>query len=291
METRWLYTSSYDFPELIKESKGVCLIPMGCVEKHGLHLPTGTDVFEAHHMTYLASQLETAAVFPDYIFGDVPDAAPAMPLGTVTIPMDVEMMYLELLCDQISRNGFKKILICNAHGGNSSWLSAFLRKLTNKKRDYVVAYYNISSSQSPYRIAARLEEEGRGSIPELTPEDEELILDFCAQKKTVGHAGMGETSCMMGIHPETVRLERLGIESGLNQHKADYFKEVGITIRDGGWFANYPNAYSGHDPIGCNERIGKAALRVQSERLAKAIKVFKDDQNLLKWQEESQKGW
>lgn len=39
-------------------------------------------------------------------------------------------------------------------------------------------------------------------------------------------------------------------------------------------------------PMGCNERIGKAALRIEAERLANAFKVFKEDTVLPKWQAE-----
>jgi len=298
METRWLYTTSENFPALVEKSNGVCLIPMGCVEKHGLHLPLGTDIFEASGITYEATKLEPACVFPDFTFGDVNINAPvyphgSMPAGSITVSVELEMMLLEELCDQIARNGFKKIMICNGHGGNGSWLKTFLRKMTNKKHDFVCCVYGMASSRSPYFMADILngesdilEKNGRGAIPYLTKDDEDYILDFCAEKKTVGHAGLGETSCVMGLYPETVRLDRLGIESGLSNHKADYFNENGISIMSGGWDINFPNAFSGHDPDGCNERIGKAAVYIQSHRLAKAIKVLKDDENLWRWHEE-----
>ena len=67
METRWAYTNSYDFPALREASQGVCLIPMGCLEKHGLHLPIGTDILKGSRLAYLASQIETACVFPDLV--------------------------------------------------------------------------------------------------------------------------------------------------------------------------------------------------------------------------------
>ena len=107
----------------------------------------------------------------------------------------------------------------------------------------------------------------------------------------IGHACMGETAQMMGIAPESVRLDRLGIESGLSTHATDYLKDVGIQIMNDGWDINYPNAYHGHDPIGCNERIGKAALRLEAERAANAFRVFKEDDNLLRWHHEMQRGW
>ena len=87
-----------------------------------------------------------------------------------------------------------------------------------------------------------------------------------------------------------MHLDRLGVENGLSTHEADYLKEAGITLASGGWNINYPNAYHGHDPVGCNERIGKAALRFAAERLAHTVAVFKKDENVLKWHAAFQKG-
>lgn len=290
METRWLYTTSENFPALREASKDTCVIPMGCIEKHGLHLPVGADIIEASGVAYAASQLETVTIFPDFTFGDYPLNSPSRPLGSITLPMEMEMDLLEVLCEQIAANGYKKILILNGHGGNVTWLAAFSRKLTNKKRNFVFATYMIGLP-APHTLAEYLLANGSGSIPELIPEDEELLLHYHEMNMKVGHACMGETAYMMALCPEAVHLDRLGIESGMNLHKTDYLKAAGIKIMDEGWDINYPNAYSGHDPIGCNERIGKAALRFEAERFAHAVKVYKEDKNLLIWHEERQKGW
>ena len=294
METRWLYHTSETFPQLVEESKGVCLIPMGCVEKHGLHLPLGTDCFEAEETAYRASQLETACVFPTFTFGDYSIAGPITPEGftppgTITIPVETEMLLLEQLCEQICRNGMRKILILNGHGGNVTWLSTFLRKMYNKKHDFVVTTTN-AGRLSPDKLVEILQEKGSGSIPELTPADEQVLLDFQNEGKSNGHAGFNETSYILGIAPETVHLDRLGIESGLPTHLTDHWRQAGVQIVDSGWSIEYPNNYSGHDPIGCNERIGKASVHVQANRLARAIKVLKKDENLLRWHAEFQKG-
>ena len=295
METRWLYTASPDFPTLVEASKGVCVIPMGCVEKHGLHLPVGTDILHASAIAYMASQLESVAVFPDFTFGDVCCNAPIapdgfMPHGSITLPLETEMLLLEQLCEQIARNGFKKILIFNGHGGNNFWLDAFLRKLTYKKRDFVCGKVMIGLP-APHKMAELLLRDGSGAIPELTTEDEALLLRYHEEGMKIGHACMGETAYLMGLAPESVHLERLGIESGMNLHLTDYLKEAGIKIMNDGWDINYPNAFSGHDPIGCNERIGKAALRLEAERAANAFRIFKEDENVLRWHAEMQKGW
>ena len=137
METRWLYTTSENFHALREASNDTCIIPMGCVEKHGLHLPLGTDIIAASSLAYAASQIETVCVFPDFIFGDVPENSPNAPAGSVTLKLETEMLLLEELCEQIARHGYKKILVLNGHGGNSHWLAAFSRKLANKKRSFV----------------------------------------------------------------------------------------------------------------------------------------------------------
>ena len=102
METRWLYKTSSNFAELREESKNVCVIPMGCVEKHGLHLALGTDILMASHVAFAASQLETFCVFPDFTFGDLPCNAPieanggSMSEGNITIPVEMELQLLEI---------------------------------------------------------------------------------------------------------------------------------------------------------------------------------------------------
>ena len=290
METRWLYRTAEDFHELRKASNDTCVIPMGCVEKHGLHDPLGLDILKISRIAYEASLLETVCVFPDFIFGDVPENFPKMPAGSITLPVETEMLLLEQLCEQIARHGYRKILVVNGHGGNNPWLGTFLRKLANKKRNFVLAYTNTPPG-APHKLAEILLENGRGSIPELTKEDEDLMLKYHEEGMETGHACMSETAYMMAVAPESVHLDRLGIESGLSTHVADYFKEAGISIRDGGWGYNFPNAFHGHDPVGCNERIGKAALRIGSEILAQRYKVFKEDENLWNWLQEDQKGW
>ena len=86
---------------------------------------------------------------------------------------------------------------------------------------------------------------------------------------------------MMGIAPETMRLDLLGIESGLPTGESAPYNRLGIDVKSGGWHLEFPNAYSGTDPYGVNERIGAAALRMEAERFAKAIKFFKEDEKLL----------
>lgn len=282
METRWLYTTSENFHELRKAAGETCVIPMGCVEKHGLHLPLGQDVIQASHLAYLASQLESFCVFPDFTFGDVPGTDECLPPGSIMLPVEEEMRLLKLLCNEIGRNGYKKIVVLNGHGGNVSWLGAFQRDLAREITPYVFVIMPVKLA-APHAMAEKLLEEGPDAFPELTGEDRELLINYHRADMKIGHACMGETAYMMGISPESVKLNRLGIESGLSENLTAEYAAHGIHLRNMGWDVNYPNAFSGHDPVGCNERIGKAALRMEAERIARGIKFLKEEEQLMKW--------
>ena len=279
METRWLYCNSKDFPALREASKKTCIIPVGSIEKHGLHLPLGTDMLHASVIAYMASQLETVTVAPDCWFGDVPGAQPE---GSMTFRHDLMMDMLENLCDQIGNQGYEKILLCNGHGGNGAWLHLFQRRLENKKKPYAVLRtgftYPAGSMMGEFLL-----ENGMDSIPELTQSDAEYLVDFYKGKKLWGHACLGETAHMMGICPENVHLENLGIESGKSTEAATYLAKAGVLPIDDGWELNYPNFYCAEDPVGCTETIGKASLRIAAEQLAAKIKVLKEDENIMKW--------
>lgn len=288
METRWTHTTSENFATLREASKDTCLIPMGCIEKHGLHLPLGTDILHTSKIAYMASQLETVTVFPDFTFGDVPGLELDMQRigeGAIILPIETQLLLLEQLCASIEQNGFKKILVYNGHGGNGPWLDVFNRNLVNKKHNYAFATV-FMQGEIPHRMGEILLEQGSGAIPELEPKDEELIIKYHLAGMKGGHACMSETAYMMGVAPETVHLDRLGIESGARVDCVKHFRDAGISIRDEGWIMLYPNNFAGDDPIGCNERIGQAALRMEAERLANAIKVFKEDEVLPNWEKE-----
>ncbi|MFA7049393.1 MAG: creatininase family protein, partial [Bacteroidales bacterium] len=59
----WEELTSGDFVKATELSQGLCIIPMGVVEKHGQHLPLGTDVFIARELSLLAARTEYAVVF------------------------------------------------------------------------------------------------------------------------------------------------------------------------------------------------------------------------------------
>jgi creatinine amidohydrolase len=48
--------TSPQFAKAVELSGGVCIIPLGIIEKHGPHLPLGTDLFEAREAATAAAK-------------------------------------------------------------------------------------------------------------------------------------------------------------------------------------------------------------------------------------------
>lgn len=269
METRWLYVTSEELEELREKAQGACVIPIGCVEKHGLHLPLGTDMIQAENIVYQASLRETVCVFPNFTFGDIGECTPHTPVGTISIPVETQFLLMKQLCEQITRNGFDKIIIFNGHGGNRPWLSMFLKEYEKYHENRYELYIVNIHCDVMKRIAKAKALRG------LTIEDKQLAAECREAKVKDGHAGYSETAYIMATNPECVKMERLGVLSGACTGYYAKYKEMGIQLRDEGWEIDYPNWIDSVEPIGCNERIGKAALRLEAERVAGIFRRIK----------------
>ena len=102
----------------------LCLLPIGCLEPHGRHLPTGNDALIAHRWALMVAECEPVVVLPPLYYAYV---KPGRHLpGTVSLDTTVLLSLLENICDEVARNGYRKILLLNCHGGNDpdphTWL-------------------------------------------------------------------------------------------------------------------------------------------------------------------------
>ena len=139
----WENLREEEFDLAIERSGGVCVIPIGCLEKHGRHLPVGTDYFQAMHIVKRAADAESVVIFPIGAWlGDVScfhafkDPGASRLRGCIGISQKTLLTVLGELCDEIARNGFKKILLVNGHGGNDPLLKLFLRMQSYESKDY-----------------------------------------------------------------------------------------------------------------------------------------------------------
>ena len=252
--TRWEELTAGDFRSAIQQSQGTCLLPFGILEKHGPHLPLGTDLLNVRYAALHAADQEYAVVFPEYYFGQILEARHEP--GTIAYSRQIQLDLLQETTDEMARNGCKKVIIVNGHGGNENLLPFFAQSQLERRHDYVV--YVLGLAEPPAGGPPR-----RSTGPDW-------------------HAGEVETSTTMVSHPELVHLDRARSESGadLGRQKLPADLYTGIW-----WYARFPNHYSG-DGSAATKELGKFQMDWWIDTLAKTIRAVKADDASLKLQTE-----
>ena len=74
LSAKWEELTAGDFQKAIAKAQGTCLLPFGIIEKHGPHLPLGTDLLDVRYVTEHAVLQEYAVIFPAYYFGQIFEA-------------------------------------------------------------------------------------------------------------------------------------------------------------------------------------------------------------------------
>ena len=278
----WENLREEEFDAAIEKSNKLCVVPIGCLEKHGQHLPVGTDTQTAYYIAKEAAKLEDVVVFPPIYFGDV--LGLYMWKGTITFSSELMQRMLTELCAEIARNGFKKILFLNGHGGNAGVLANFLRSTAHEKKDYVV----MKRNEFQYSHNALLRDiEAGEEFPELLPEDVDYIREAVEQRHSCGHGGIMETSIMNVINPESVDMSRCNADDGTSRRRTRDFSQKGIGIENAlFWITDYPDSLAGEKLERANARIGKALLRKRIALQAEAVRLLKADDRVLEWNEE-----
>ncbi len=244
-----------DFIKAVEISGGTCLIPIGVLEKHGPHLPLGTDMIDVREVCLRAAQKEYTLVFPEYYFSQIFEAKHQP--GTIAYSHELIWNVLQETCDELARNGIKKIILVNGHGGNNSFLPYFCQSQLEKKKDYAVIFFRPSA-------------------------DPEVAAKVKALRKTTsgGHADEAETSTMYAHSPDIVHPERAKEQSGEDQARLKGFENGYTGIW---WYARYPNHYAG-DGSHASKELGDLLINSEADQLAKLVKDLKSDDRILELQ-------
>ena len=253
LSAHWEELTADDFHRAIEVSKGTCVLPIGILEKHGPHLPLGTDLLNVRYASLHAAEKEFAVVFPEYYFGQIFEAKHEP--GTIAYSRGIQLNLLQETTDEMARNGCKKVVIVNGHGGNESLLPYFAQTQLAKPHDYVV--YVQWGHEATKKVGA-----------------EKSGPDW--------HAGESETSNMLVTNPNLVHMDRAKNESGADQKRVKLPENVYTGIW---WYARFPYHYSGDGSAATKEQ-GEADIQSWVNTVVRAIRAIKADGESLKLQNE-----
>jgi len=92
-----------------------CVVPLGSTEQHA-QLSLSVDSILSERVATEAAEPLGVPVFPGLAYGLTPHFM-AYP-GTVTLRMATYLAVVADMLDSLARSGFRRILLCNGHGGN-----------------------------------------------------------------------------------------------------------------------------------------------------------------------------
>lgn len=179
------------------------VLPVAAIEQHGPHLPSMTDTRLAHEVTLRAARAASrGAVVTPVVWSGLSEHH--VPFGgTLTLTPATFQAVLADLVEAMTRQGFSRFLIVNAHGGNAVAVRAAADAIAMKTGAIVVATTYFA-------------EAGPAIAPLLTTQDR------------VGHACEAETAMMLAVEPDLVKRDaikdtgapqRPSVEVGVAAHR------------------------------------------------------------------------
>jgi len=168
--------SCADVAEYVK-SNDMVIIPLGSTEQHGPHMPLGTDFYESFGVAKKISERTGILVAPVLFVGYSEYHSGFA--GTLSLKPETMEQVLFESAEMLMKYGFRKFMFFNYHGGN------------NIVQENIVHRINKGTAATAVAI-------GVGS--QLQAGEEGEFFDW--------HAGVSETSIMLYLHPELVRMDR-----------------------------------------------------------------------------------
>ena len=174
--------------EWVDKEKTIVMIPLGATEQHGSQAPLGTDMMIASAMPrYIKEEMDQVDPdFPMLFFPVIPVGLSVEHMdfcGSVTFKPDTYYKMLYEIVESIAHHGFRKFVFLICHGGNRPVVDTLARQL---RYDLDVLPFVLSSGAFFHPEVQRTVSAGNS-------------FDF--------HGGEMETSMVMAIAPETVKLE------------------------------------------------------------------------------------
>jgi creatinine amidohydrolase len=173
----------------VEKTAGKCrvvIVPVGSVEEHGVHLPLCTDSVQPEFVALEVAKRTGCLVAPPLRYG-VCDSTRGFP-GTISIGFESLRMVVRDVLMEFVRNGFRRALVLSGHAGQAHMVA--LRLAAQE----VVRHHQNEGPESRCRIMVCSDYDFAY----------ELRGKYFSDKD--GHAGSIETSRVMAIRPDLVKM-------------------------------------------------------------------------------------
>lgn len=170
--------TTYDWQ---KHPTDTCVLLAASVEQHSRHLPLISDCIEGEFFARMIADALDAALLPTLCYGNCLEHTGFR--GSVTLRPETLMQVVRDLAEEMERQSFRVMILVNGHGGNFC--------LVPTARD-------INRMNRPLKIIL---------INWWEFADRDLSIETVGEGQEI-HAGAWETSLMLAIRPDLVRLER-----------------------------------------------------------------------------------
>ncbi len=176
-----------DVDKLDRENT-IVILPCGSMEQHGPHLPNGMDTQVAVKVIEAAMKNVEKDVdclyIPPIPIGQSPEHMDFP--GTITFTAETYIRMLKEISCSVARHGFKKMYIVNGHGGNISAIGAAAFDIRDSCK-LQIYMFNV------WAVIVGLANQHANRE---------------ASNKTDAHGGEIETSLMLHLTPENVKMDR-----------------------------------------------------------------------------------
>ncbi|MCU0762359.1 MAG: creatininase family protein [Hydrogenophaga sp.] len=252
----WSELTTTDFDALDK-SRTIAVLPVAATEQHGPHLPLSvdTDIVNgviAASLPHLAADLP-ALFLPTQAVGYSPEHTRFG--GTLTLKAETLMRLWTELAECVAASGVNKLVLFNAHGGQTGFLDIIARDLRARLGMLV---YSVNWFHLPL-----IDEAGN-----------DLNAQFSADEHRFGiHGGDIETSVLLALAPQRVRMHKAQDFRSASQQRAAEFPLLGNgkTAKLAWQMQDYnPNGAVGNAAAATAEK-GHAILQAAGRSLAQVL--------------------
>ena len=168
----------------------VVVVPLGSMEQHGHHSPLLTDTYLVTAVAErVERELREETYFLPTLWLGASDHHLDLP-GTTSVPNHVYTIVIKNIVRSISSAGFRRIFFLNGHGGNVIPGTQAITELANESDEYNDRWMALASYWS---VAS----------PVMAAENHGMLT------QQLTHACEYETSMMLWLHGETMRMDRV----------------------------------------------------------------------------------